>query len=473
MQKNDEIIINITGITADGNGVGKYNGMAVFVPASAIGDEIKVHILKVKKTYCYGKIVEIIKKSEDRCQVDCNCFKSCGGCAFRHIKYSAEAKIKQQRVEDAMNRIGGISLPSKTILTGSAYRYRNKAQYPVDINGNVGFYAVHSHRVIPCEECFLQPVEFTQIAKVFTAFIKEYNIFPYNETTKKGLVRHLYLRKASATGEILVCVVINGNNLPMAERLIEALKTLLRENLKTVILNINKADTNVILGNENKVLYGDGYITDILCGNKIRINPLSFYQVNRDMAEVLYKKAEKYANPDGKKVLDLYCGAGTIGLSFAKKAEEIIGVEIIPQAVEDAKFNAKINNIENARFICADAAEAAKKLREEGIHPHIVVLDPPRKGCDSQVLSIVANDFSPERIVYVSCDPATLARDCKILNELGYRIEEYTPVDMFPRTSHVETVALLSRQKVDHHICFDVNVWDAPETTGASKISES
>lgn len=445
MQKNSEIILDITDVTADGNGVGKYEGVAVFVPGSAVGDRVKVHIVKVKRSYCFGKVIEVIEESKDRTEVDCPVFSKCGGCVYRHIDYKAEALIKQNRVQETMKRIGGIDIKAQPILTGAPNRYRNKAQYPVSQDGSVGFYAVHSHRIIPCDDCMLQPEEFKSIEELFSSFIKEFYVSVYNEETGKGLVRHLYLRKGTATGEIMVALVINGNALPKADVLINNLKNLLGDSLKTVVLNINKENTNVILGRENKVLYGDGYITDILCGNKIRINPLSFYQVNRDMAEVLYKKAEEYTCPEGKAILDLYCGAGTIGLSFANRAKSIIGVEIVKQAIEDAKFNAKLNGIENTDFICGDAKDAAEELDKKGIKPDVVVLDPPRKGCDTQLLSTVADGFSPERIVYVSCDCATLARDCKILKEKGYEVIEYTPVDLFPRTSHVETVALLVR----------------------------
>lgn len=446
MKKNDQIILEITDVTESGSGVGKFDGMAVFVPQGAVGDTLKVHIVKVKKNYCFGKIVEVIKPSENRCENDCDCFNKCGGCVYRHINYSAEALIKQNTVEQTMKRVGSINIPAKPILTGESERYRNKAQYPISESGEVGFFAPHSHRIIPCKDCLLQPREFAIISRIFTEYIGLHNISIYNEENGKGLVRHLYLRRGGATKEIMVCVVINGDFLPYAEVFVDMLKNELGDTLKGVVLNINKDKTNVILGKENKVIYGEAYITDILCSNKIRINPLSFYQVNRAMAEVLYNKAKEYAEPEGKSVIDLYCGAGTIGLSFAQKAKSIIGVEIIEQAVEDAKENACINGIDNARFICGDAETAAQTLKEEGVKADVVVLDPPRKGCSEKLLYTVAEDFAPERIVYVSCDCATLARDCKILSGKGYEVTEYTPVDLFPRTSHVETVALLKRK---------------------------
>ncbi len=443
MEKNSEFILDITDVTVEGNGVGKYEGISVFVPGTAVGDKVKVHIVKVKKNFCFGKVIEIVEPSNFRINVDCHVFSKCGGCVYRHISYESELNIKQKRVEETMRRIGGINVSAKPILFGNDKRYRNKAQYPVDNCGEVGFYAVHSHRIIPVKDCLLQPDEFSVIADNLKEYMQKFNISSYNEETGKGVIRHLYIRKATATNEIMVALIINAKKLGNTDYFINRLKEVLKENFKTFVLNINTDKTNVILGKENVVLYGDGYITDVLRDNKIRINPLSFYQVNRNMAELLYKKAEEYLEPDNKNILDLYCGAGTIGLSFANSAKSIIGVEIIPEAIEDAKFNADLNGIKNARFICADASKAAKILRDEGVKTDAVVLDPPRKGCESELLSVIAQDFAPERIVYVSCDVATLARDVKILEEKGYKVVEYTPVDLFPRTSHVETVALL------------------------------
>ncbi len=445
MQKNDEIILNITDVTTEGSGVGRYNGMAIFVPLTAIGDVAKVKILKVKKTYAYGKLLELIEPSQDRCIPDCPVFSKCGGCVFRHIGYNAELKLKTSKVYEAVKRIGGVDTKPQEILFSKDSNYRNKAQYPVGADGKVGFYAFHSHRIIACNSCLLQPAIFTDILKVTEEWLERNSISIYDESSNKGLLRHIYLRIAEKTDEIMFTAVINGENLPFSEELINNLKTVCGENLKSVQININKKDTNVILGEKCVVLYGQGYITDVLCGVKVRISPLSFYQVNRDMAERLYEKAAEYAEPQNKNILDLYCGAGTIGLSMAEKAKNIIGVEIVPEAVDDAKFNAEQNNIKNTRFICADAADAAVQLASEGIKTDVVIVDPPRKGCSEELIKTVACDFSPERVVYVSCDPATLARDIKIFSELGYVLKEYTPADLFPRTSHVETVALLYR----------------------------
>ena len=431
-------------MSSEGSGIGRYEGLAVFVPMSAIGDICKVKILKVKSNCAFGKIEEIITPSAGRTLPDCPAFSKCGGCVYRHIKYSAECEIKRRKVEDAVKRIGGVDMAAKEICFGEEERYRNKAQYPVGVDYTVGFYRNHSHDIVASGDCKLQPQEFYKITELFTEFIKEKKISVYEEKTGKGLVRHLYIRHGEKTGELMVAVVINGDSLPCSEELVEILRSNLPE-LKTVVLNINRDRTNVILGTKCVNLYGDGHIFDILCGVKVRINPLSFYQVNRNMAERLYKKAAEYAEPKGKTVLDLYCGAGTIGLSMAKEAKSIIGVEIIPEAVKDAEFNAENNNITNARFICADAAKAALSLKNEGIKPDVVIVDPPRKGCSEELLATITNDFCPERLVYVSCDPATLARDIKILENSGYKLKEYTPFDLFPRTHHVETAALFLR----------------------------
>lgn len=444
MNKNDEIILNIDGVSADGFGVGRHENLAVFVPLTAPGDTAAVKIVKVKKNYCFGKLMNIVTPSESRTLPDCEVFSRCGGCVYRHISYAAECEIKEKKVYDNIKRIGGIDMPPQKIIAApNRSRYRNKAQYPISQNGNAGFFAVHSHRIIENSDCLLQPEFFADICKVVTEWIKEKNISIYREETHSGLIRHLYIRYAAKTQEVMVVQVINGRTLPESDCLIGRLSALLGDRLKSVQININTEKTNVILGKKCITLYGQDYITDILCGVKVRISALSFYQVNRDMAERLYKKAAEYAQPKNKNILDLYCGAGTIGLSMATEAKSIIGVEIIPEAVRDAKINAEVCGINNARFICGDAAEAARQLAKENIHPDVVIVDPPRKGCDSELIKTIAEDFAPERVVYVSCDSATLARDIKLFSEHGYDLTEYTPVDMFPGTSHVECCAQL------------------------------
>ena len=448
IKKNDRINLKIESCSANGSGVGRYNGMAIFVPATAVGDEITAHILKVKKSYAFAKVESVISPSADRIAPECPVYLKCGGCVFSHMTYDAEKKIKADHVAECFKRIGGVSPEFEPIIGGETdSRYRNKAQYPVAIeNGEVktGFYSPHSHRVIHCPDCRLQPAEFEGILGVFADYIKENGVSVYDETKHSGLLRHIYIRKGSASGEIMVCAVINGKKLPNHQQLIDAL--LKKEpSIKSIIININTKDTNVILGDKCVTLWGDDCITDILCGLRFRISPLSFYQVNRNQAERLYNKAAEYANLTGNEtVMDLYCGAGTIGLSMASKAKEIIGVEIVPEAVEDAKVNAEMNGVENARFICGDAAQAAEILKNEGVKPDVIILDPPRKGCSPDMLKTAA-EMNPDRIVYVSCDPATLARDCGIFAELGYAAVKATPVDMFPRTGHVETVCLLSK----------------------------
>lgn len=446
MKKNEEIIIDITATSSDGSGIGKIDNMAVFIPQTAEGDRVRALVLKVKKTYAFAKLLSVITPSNDRTDVDCSVFSRCGGCVYRHISYEKECLIKQKKVEDAVRRIGAIDLLSKPIIVAdSIFGYRNKAQYPVSENAKVGFYANHSHRIIEHEDCPLQPPVFSSIAKVFSEFLSDNAISVYNENSNSGLVRHLYLRIAAKTDEIMVSIVINGRKLPNIEELVSRLKNLLGDRLVSVNVNINTDNTNVILGKKSYTVYGKEYITDILCDKMFKISPLSFYQVNRDMAQKLYRKVAEYAQPQGKNILDLYCGAGTIGLTMADSAKSIIGVEIVEAAVEDAKQNAKLNNIDNAEFICSDAAEAAKSLKFRKIKPDVVIVDPPRKGCDEALLKIIAEDFKPEKIVYVSCDSATFARDAKRLKYSGYKLLEYTPVDMFPRTAHVETVALLTK----------------------------
>lgn len=450
IKKNDRINLKIDACSADGSGIGRHDGMAIFVPATAIGDEITAHILKVKKNYAFAKVESVLEPSPDRIVPQCPVYLKCGGCVFSHMKYEAEKQIKAAHVAECFKRIGGVTPEFEPIIGAeSDCRYRNKAQYPVSReNGEIkiGFYSPHSHRVVHCPDCLLQPKEFAGILGVFADYIEKYNVTVYDETAHKGLLRHIYIRKGTKSGEIMVCAVINGKALPAEQELAAAL-TEKESAIRSIIINSNTDKTNVILGKKCRTLWGSDYITDILCGLRFRISPLSFYQVNRNQAERLYGKAAEYAELTGKEtVLDLYCGAGTIGLSMAKNAKEIIGVEIVPQAIEDAKINAEINGINNARFICSDAAKAAEMLKNDGIRPDVVILDPPRKGCSPEMLKTAA-EMSPDRIVYVSCDPATLARDCAALLSLGYAPRKATPVDMFPRTGHIECTMKLIRQE--------------------------
>ncbi len=452
LSKNQIIEVNIDAISSEGSGVAKSeDGMALFIPDTAVGDRIKAKVLKVKKTHGFAKVEEIITPSPDRITPLCGVSRQCGGCVYSHIIYEAELKAKAKRVEDALHRIGGINPLMRDIVGAeSPEGYRNKAQIPVgaDAEGNIrmGFFSRHSHRIVECDNCMLEPECFHKASRVLREYLKKYNVSVYDEANHKGLLRHLYLRFGEKTGELMVCIVINGDRLPNEKELCDMFLSTLPE-IKTILVNSNKEKTNVVLGKDFRTLYGDGTISDILCSLKFTLSPQSFYQVNRSQAEILYNIAKKYAElKAGDTLLDLYCGTGTIGLSMADSCESLIGVEIVPEAIENAKKNAEENGIRNARFIAADAAEAAKRLEREGIAPDVVILDPPRKGCQRELLQTVA-DMSPSRVVYVSCDAATLARDLKIFEELGYITEEVTPVDMFPRTAHVESVAKITKRK--------------------------
>ena len=450
LQKNDMIELVFTGVTAQGAALGRHEGMAVFVPLGAPGDRALVRIVKVEKNFCYGRLEQVLEPAPCRVEPDCPYFAQCGGCCFRHISYEEELRLKQQRVADALERIGGFhSLPVEPIL-GAENRqgYRNKALLPLgrDRDGRLvmGFYAVNSHRIIDCQACRLHPPEFNTLMEAFRAWAGKSGETVYDEAAHKGTLRRLYLRKGSNTGEVMACVVINGDRLRDEKSLVGALRAAVPE-LTTVVLNINRDKTNVALGQKLRTLYGPGYIQDNLCGLTFRISPLSFYQVNAAQAQRLYEKAAEFAALEpGDTLLDLYCGTGTIGLSMATQAESLTGVEVIPQAVENARENARRNGVANAEFFCGDAGAVAQRLGAEGIRPQVICVDPPRKGLASEVPAILAG-MAPERIVYVSCDPATLARDVDRFVQLGYRPVQAQGVDLFPRTAHVETVCLLSK----------------------------
>ena len=449
MKKNDIIPLEITDMTGQGSGIGHIDGMAVFAPLTAPGDTIEAHILKVKKNCAFAKADSIITPSPMRIEPDCDCYAKCGGCVFRHISYEEELKFKKKRVFDALTRIGKLKDFKMNSIVGCAdpNHYRNKSQIPVgrDKNGNVitGFFGNHSHRIIDCAECKLHPTKFDEITSLIKKWITNYNISVYDETTGKGLLRHIYIRHAKSNDQIMVCLVINGNDIPHRKELTESI-TCNYSNVKSIILNINRERTNVILGKKCVTIFGSDHINDILCGLSFDISPLSFYQINHDQTEKLYSIAKSSAQLTGDEFLiDLYCGAGTIGLSMAHEVKSLLGIEIIQQAVENAKANALKNNIHNAEFICSDASVAAKELTKKKIRPDVVIIDPPRKGCDRTVIDAICT-ISPKRVVYVSCDPETLARDLALFNEKGYITSEVTPVDMFPRTQHVECVVSLS-----------------------------
>ncbi len=448
-KKNERYTVTIGGMTEDGNGVTRIDGFTIFVPGSAVGDTLEILIVKVQKSYGFGKILSILQPSPYRTEPDCPVFGRCGGCDFRHISYDHELEVKSRWVADHLERIGGFSLkPEPIVASPQQVGYRNKAQYPIVMEGEklmAGFYAKRSHRVIGCTQCQLQPDFFSSVAETVMRFCMDFQIAPYNEETHSGLLRHLYLRWGQSSGQLMVCLVINGARLPHSGQLV-ALLLQKHPEITTIVLNHNTKRTNVILGPRCTALHGSGSITDNLCGIQIEISPLAFYQVNHDGAQLLYQLAGEYAGLTGNEtVMDLYCGTGTIGLTMAEKAKQIIGIEVIPQAIENARKNAEQNNIHNTRFICADAAEAAARLAEEGVHPDVIVLDPPRKGCDLSVLESIIW-MAPQRIVMVSCNSATMARDLKELAAHGYCLKKVRPVDMFPRTGHVECVALMSKE---------------------------
>lgn len=447
--KNECYEIEITGVTSEGNGVGKVDGFALFVPETAIGDIVLVKVLKVLKNYGFAKVERIIKPSENRINVDCDCYTQCGGCSYRHISYEAELALKKDLVANAFQRIGGVDVTCSEIVGSERQNeYRNKAQYPVgkekDDSIVSGFYAKRSHRIINSSHCKLQAEEFSSIQNRILEFLNENQISIYDEQTHTGLIRHIYIRKAEATNEVMVCLVATKAKIPHIEKLIEMLTNEFL-NIKSIVVNVNSKQTNVILGEKCVTVYGIDHITDIICGVKIKISPLAFYQVNKLQAEVLYQTAINYAKLEKDDILiDLYCGTGTIGLIAANHVKEVIGIEIIPQAIENAKENAKLNGIANTRFICADAKNATKQLLSEGIKPDVVIVDPPRKGLDQEVINAIV-EMNSKRVVMVSCNPATAARDTSLLEQNGYKATILTPVDMFPRTTHVETVILMTR----------------------------
>ena len=457
LQKNQILTLRIERLSSDGSGVAhSADGEAVFVPGTAPGDEARVRIVKDCGRYAFGILDELLTPSPDRIPVDCPVAGPCGGCSLRHLDYAAELRAKQESVLDAFRRIGGLEVPVLDILPSpDVDRYRNKVQFPVGIDKNgvpcIGFYAGRTHRIVPCPDCKLQPSVLNEIGNALCAFFAQQGIRPYDEQSGKGLVRHIFLRRGAHSGQIMVCLVCTRAKLPHAEQLCTALRGQFPA-ISTILLNVNAKNTNVILGSENHILYGPGYIEDTLCGVPVRLGPLSFYQVNTLAAERLYGVAAQYAQltPDDT-LLDLYCGMGTIGLSMADQCRELIGVEIVPEAIESAKANAARMGeavAAKSRFFCADAGQAATQLAAEGLHPDIVMLDPPRKGCDEATLSAVVR-MAPRRVVYVSCNPATAARDAAWLEQNGYHAEKVQPVDLFPRTKHCECVIALSKGEID------------------------
>ena len=448
LEKGSVYTAVIDGYSSEGLGIARVNGAVVFVPHAVRGEEIDLRITKVMKTSCAGEIVKIHNPSPERMEPECPYAGKCGGCAYRHLTYPEELWAKRQRVQDALTRIGGLELTVEEILgTKNPEHYRNKSQYPVGADGSIGFFQARTHKVVPIRRCLIQTEAADRTAQAVGEWMRRYKISAYDETTGKGLVRHVCVR-VNRKGESLCCVVVNGNKVPREPEL-AAYVTAAVPHTVGVLLNSNTRRGNVVLGDKYRTLFGRNYLMDTLCGLEFKLSMPSFYQVNRDQAEVLYGKALEFAGLTGNEtVLDLYCGIGTITLCLAKAAKRVIGAEIVPPAIRDAKENALRNHIENAEFFCGDAADIAAKLESDGLRPDVVTVDPPRKGLAPEVIASVAA-MGPEKVVYVSCDPATLGRDVKIFREFGYEAKRAAAVDMFPGTAHVETVVLLSKGEVD------------------------
>ena len=475
LQKNSAVQLSIESLASDGAGVAHAGGMAVFVPFAAPGDVVDAKIVKVCKTHAFAIVQNVITPGPGRIAPECPVFGKCGGCALAHLTYEEELAQKQRFVADAMHRIGKLSCEVLPILPSpSAQGYRNKAQYPLcrDSEGHIraGFYAPRSHRVVPCESCGLQPPVFSAVLHTACRLLEQMGASIYDEASHKGLVRHIYLRHAVRTNKVMVCLVCTRAQLAFEQAFCAAL-TAAHPEICSIILNVNPAATNVILGRQCRTLWGESTLADTLCGVPVQLSPLSFYQVNTLGAERLYGEVARMAQlASGNTLLDLYCGAGTIGLSMAAACGQLVGVEIVPEAVENARANAARMGAQNVRFLCADAASAAQQLLAEGLRPDVVVLDPPRKGCDEATLSAVAT-MAPRRVVMVSCNAATAARDAAWLAAHGYAPQAVRPVDMFPRTRHVETVVLLSQQKPDDTIEIDLDLDELDATAAETKAT--
>ena len=448
LAKNQEHTVTIEGYGEGGMGVARIDGRVVFVHGALRGEKCRVLILKTLKSVAFAKVLEVIEPSSERITPDCPYFPRCGGCTYRHIRYEEELRLKKQRVQDNLSRIGGSDVTVEEILGAQdTLRYRNKAQYPVSKDGAVGFYRARTHEVIECEHCLLVKPEADAAAEALREYMQSCRVAGYDEKTGRGLVRHLYVR-SNAAGESLVCVLVNGDKLPKEDRLV----TLLRDacpKCTGIVLGTNTKKGNVILGDRYRTLWGSDRLEDTLCGKTFRLSVPSFYQVNRVQAERLYAKAIEFAGLTGQEtVLDLYCGAGTITLALSDHAKKVLGAEIVPEAIDDARENAARNGVKNAEFFCGDASDVAKKLARENLRPDVITVDPPRKGLAADVVESIA-EMQPGRVVYVSCDSATMARDVKRLADLGYTAQRACAVDMFPRADHIETVVLLSKGEVD------------------------
>ena len=446
LKENNVYTGTVEGYSSEGLGIVRLDGAVVFVPGTVRGEEIDLRVIKVMKTCAAGEVVRLRKASPERARPECPHFGLCGGCDFQHMSYTEELWAKRRRVQDALTRLGGADIQVEEILGAKdPTHYRNKSQYPVGSGGTIGFYKARTHQVVGVDRCLIQSEVSDKTAKAVGDWRRRYKSSAYDERPGKGLVRHIYVR-VNQKGESLCCVVANGKQLPREPELAAFVRAAAPRTVG-VVLNVNTRRGNVILGDKYRTIWGQDFLMDTLCGLQFKLSVPSFYQVNRDQAEVLYGKALEFAGLTGEEtVLDLYCGTGTITLCMAAKAEKVIGAEIVAPAISDARENAERNGIENAEFFCGDAADIAEKLEQEGLRPDVITVDPPRKGLAPEVIASVAA-MGPERVVYVSCDPATLGRDVKLFAELGYKAVRACAVDMFPGTRHVETVAKLVRVK--------------------------
>ena len=460
LEKNQIYEAVITDYTAEGQGIAHIEGITVFIPNAIAGERVLVRIETVRKTWAAGKITELLEKSPHRVNRTCPVAKLCGGCDFWHMDYEEETRLKADRVKTCLNRLAGEHFEEIPILAAPAlYGYRNKAQYPVaSKKGRVyaGFFRAGTHEVVENSRCRILPEETDRVKDAVIDYANCYRVSAYDEAAHTGLLRHIYVRRGAVSGQVLVCLVVNGRKLPHVPELVARLQKI--PGFATLVLSVNTKKGNAVLGDEFITLYGPGFIEDTLCGLNFRLSPRSFYQVNHHQAQRLYETAISLAGiTKDDLVLDLYCGVGTITLAMAASAGKVMGVEVVPQAIEDAKDNARRNHIENAEFLCADAGEAALRLEESGIRPDVITVDPPRKGLNAAAIEAIAR-MSPQRLVYISCDPATLARDLALLKAHGFRITSTTAADLFPRCAHVETVCLLVLRNPVTHINIDVDV---------------
>lgn len=470
LEKNRIYRAHIDGYSSEGLGIARIDGQVVFVHGAVRGETCDVLVMKVLKNAAFGKIAALAEPSPARRQPDCPYYGRCGGCDFRHMSYEEELWAKRARVQDALTRIGGAEVTVEEILGAEQpLHYRNKSIYPISPAGEVGFYRARSHQVVHVEHCLIQKPEADALAQAVRDYIARFQVEPYNEATGRGLLRHLYVR-TSCRGESLACLLVNGSRLPHEQELVDMLRAA-APGVCGVVLGENTRRGNAVLGDRYRTLWGRDYLTDTLCGLELRLSVPSFYQVNHDQAQRLYEKALEYAGLTGRELaVDLYCGAGTITQVLARRARHVIGGEIVPEAIRDAEDSARRNGVENVEFLCGDASRLAAELRQRGLRPDVICVDPPRKGLAPDVVEAAAS-MEPERIVYVSCDPATLARDVARFAPLGYRPVRACAVDLFPGTAHVETVCLLSKLQSKEHIEIEVKMDELDLTSAESKAT--